>query len=81
MKTRKKGDVTPHTAYPPSAIMSVCPSIRPYVRPSVSQFVRFCFCDNFNTIKGMWMKPGMWQYVDYARICFFLAHLNTKCSW
>jgi len=20
-----------------------------------------------NTIKGMWMKPGMWQYVDYAR--------------
>jgi len=24
----------------------------------------------------MWMKPGMWQYVDYARI--FLAHLSTK---
>jgi len=26
----------------------------------------------------MWMKPGMWQYVDYARI---LAHLSYCGGW
>jgi len=54
--------------HPPSAIISVCLSV------SSSDFVSAI---TFNTIKGM-MKPGMWQYVDYARI---LAHLSTMCSW
>ena len=27
-------------------------------------------------LKGMWMKTGMWQYVDYSTIV--LAHLSTK---
>ena len=49
--------------HPPSAIMSVCPSVRQSV--SSSDFVSAI---TFNTIKGMWIKPGMWQYVDYARI-------------
>jgi len=41
--------------------MSVCLSV------SSSDFVSVI---TFDTIKGMWMKPGMWQYVDYARIFF-----------
>ena len=49
--------------HPPSAIMSVCPPVRQSV--SSSDFVSAI---TFNTIKGMWIKPGMWQYVDYARI-------------
>ena len=47
-----------HYVHPPSAIMSVCLSV------SSSDFV--CVI-TFDTIKGMWMKPGMWQYVDYSR--------------
>jgi len=39
--------------------LSVCLSV------SSSDFVSAI---TFNTIKVMWMKPGMWQYVDYARI-------------
>ena len=38
--------------------MSVCLSV------SSSDFVSVI---TFDTIKGMWMKLGMWQYVDYAR--------------
>jgi len=38
--------------------MSVCLSV------SSSDFVSVI---TFDTIKGVWVKPGMWQYVDYAR--------------
>jgi len=47
------------------------PSVRHHDRLSVRQSVSssdHVSAITFNTIKGMWMKPGMWQYVDYARI-------------
>jgi len=48
------------------------PSVRHHVRLSVRPLVSssdHVYEIISNTIKVMWMKPGMRQYVDYARIC------------
>jgi len=64
---------------------AVRPSVRPSVSQSVSQSVShsvsqsdFVTAITFNTIKGMWMKPGMWQYVEYARILWWVAVRRTS---
>jgi len=45
----------------------LCPFVRP--SPSVSQFVRCCFCDNFNTIKRY--VDETW-HVAICRLCTYL---------
>jgi len=51
------------------------------IHQSASKFGRFRFCDNFeHHLKGMWMKPGVWQYVDYARIYFWWVAFRRTSS-